>query len=208
MKGMIEPTKEELEEMIDREYPIHGSNDDLDIYGVVESVLCSPSKCDTYPNADWTQRNWVEFYGPDQQWHITMVTRIDERESQEEGVIPFVEAVILRNTKMLDIEIEKLRCEVKLNREKLKEKANDVMKMQNVINKMKAGGGQEEEREEEMMLSDYVGRERSLTSQKEKNAKLENLADIRKIEYLYDCGYHYKLIEPKFLRCPEEVSAN
>ena len=135
--------------MIDKEYPDHSSHKSLDIYGCVESVLSTPSKYDTYPNADWSQRNWVEFYGPDQQWHITMVTRIDERETEEDSILPFVEAAILRNTKMLDEEIEKIKNEVIENRKKITmhETAARVLRLNGAMKAFngRGGGGDDEE---------------------------------------------------------------
>jgi len=219
-KEVEDLTEDEMRKMIDKEFPEHSSNESLDLFSVVESVLSTPSKYDTYPNADWSQRNWVEFYGPDQQWHTAMVTRIDEREVVEEvvevvedSILPFVEAAILRNKKMLDTEIEKIRNEVNENRKiSPHETVRKVVKIQGALDAFKDGKGdeQDEEKEDEvegkLSMSDVL-RERSLTREAEKNdelAELAELADIKKIEYRYDCGYHYKLIKHKFLRCPEE----
>lgn len=38
----------------------------------------------------------------------------------------------------------------------------------------------------------------------ERLAEISKIARITRYEYLYDCGLHYKLIGPKFIRAPEE----
>lgn len=113
--------KQFIEDMIRNEFPEHPNHDELDLFGVIDSVISSPSDHDNYPDADWCTQNWVEMYGPDQQWHITTITRIDEREPTYQRQDDLIEEALFKTHTMVNREIDALRQEMTHQKESLLE---------------------------------------------------------------------------------------
>lgn len=97
-------------------------------------------------------KNWVEMYGPDQQWHIAMITRVEEMELEDsnkkendliqeallktqEMIGTEVEEVLAKAQEMVAGEVEKIRTELYI-----KEKSTELEREEAIANKWKNAG--------------------------------------------------------------------
>ena len=212
-----EDNKEEVEKLIRREFPENLKHDGLDLYGVVEAVICSPQRHDVYARAEWRVNNWVEMYGPDQKWHIAMISRIEERELEDTN-IELMEEALLKTQKIMNAEIEKVLAKTNQMVEKLrtelrsKEKPADE-KSEGTANKWKLKVTEViEKNKEEVEKLDAFEKAKRLSQlsremhkiKKDEVTEMSRVKEVKRYEYLYDCGLHYKMIKPKFIRAPEE----
>mmetsp|Transcript_26845 Transcript_26845/g.50881 ORF Transcript_26845/g.50881 Transcript_26845/m.50881 type:complete len:1098 (+) Transcript_26845:151-3444(+) len=196
-----------IEEMIEKEFPEHKDHEDLDLFGVIGSCISTPSMHDSYPEAEWGVKDWVEMYGPDQQWHITSITRIDERDMDTKSD-NLIEDALFKTHQMINTEVEALRREMKDQKESFSELAMSAAKSKF---KNLAKAQIEENRKEDENLHEILRAKKEentkreiMKRKKEKVAELTEVPDIKRYEYKYDCGYHYKLYDSKFIRAPEE----
>ncbi|GMH60248.1 hypothetical protein TrST_g4495 [Triparma strigata] len=218
-----EDNKEKVEDLIRREFPENLKHDGLDLYGVVEAVICSPQRHDVYAGAEWRVNNWVEMYGPDQKWHIAMISRIEERELEDTN-IELMEEALLKTQKMMNTEIENVLAETQQMVEKLRTEltiketpVDQDKKIEGTASKWKAKVNTyyievvEKNKKEAEKLDVFQQAKRSSQFSREMHkikmeqvTEMSRVKEVKRYEYLYDCGLHYKMIKPKFIRAPEE----
>ncbi|GMH93194.1 hypothetical protein TrVE_jg9571 [Triparma verrucosa] len=207
----------DVEELIKQEFPKNLKHEHLDLYSVIEAVICSPSQHDVHAGAEWRVNNWVEMYGPDQKWHIAMISRIEERELEDTNM-ELMEEALLKTQKIVNTEIEKVLAKTNQMVEKLrtelrtKEKTADE-KSEGTANKWKLKVREViEKNKEEVEKLDAFEKAKRLSQlsremhkiKKNEVTEMSKVKEVLRHEYLYDCGLHYTMIKPKFIRAPEE----
>ncbi|GMH47464.1 hypothetical protein TrRE_jg8826 [Triparma retinervis] len=194
----------EIRRMLDIDFP----NLDVanpDIYDLVESVVLAPCFEDahcSHPDAEWKVKTWVEFLGPDQEWHLATVAKVHEEEDESTvDVLSRVEETLQRekeNTRALLGEIMK---RIDSNAIEIQKNSKSVKRLSTTLtSKMKPAmesiGGR--------VSPDPSQTRVNIIQNILKGDALESGVDIDNMVHFYDCGYHNKRLESKYIRGPEE----
>jgi len=206
---VYDANEKEITEMLDHDFPDLGNATKPDLYKLVSSAILMPCYEDEscgLPNAEWHLRNWVEFHGPDQEWHLATIAKVHEEENEiDMDVLQKVEETLKRTEENTQEKLDSMAQQIDKNAalimqntervENLRTNLADQMSFMNLAGdsgkKLEGRVSPNSQRKQGFALKDILDQRHSSN-------------EIDNTEYYYDCGYHYKRLQGKFIRSPEE----
>ncbi|GMI19151.1 hypothetical protein TeGR_g4538, partial [Tetraparma gracilis] len=183
---------DEINVNLDQEFPpTHGrksskqkaKEEEQMIFHLVKSVLSNSMRGSVeYRNAQWEVGDWVEFLGPDQEWHLSKITRVDvvpKEVENAEAIRAAIEKSDLLQAEFVRANAENVRAnnvQIDTNREVLELMQKDIRKLSERLDI-----SPENQEKVEGILKSAARRDRSIDAEQAKSASSNAAVELDEI---------------------------